>query len=109
MMSSPFQGPQSFTEITVSHNPHYSGNVFMTPVERANRLISDQPDLAELLLCFLVWATESKGDPEHEAELEAVEEFLYSKTEHSRAHREAHRRLLVKELSAVSPLTSTGP
>lgn len=81
----------------------------MSQVERFKPLISDQPDLAELLLCFLVWATESKGDPEHEAELEEVEEFLYSKTEHSRINREAHRRLLKKQLSTMAPVTSIGP
>jgi hypothetical protein len=80
----------------------------MTPVDRAKDLIADQPDKAESLLYFLVWATNSTDDPSHEAELEEVEEFLYSKTEHSRAHREAHRRLLLKDLMAVESITSSG-
>lgn len=101
---------RSFTEnLTVSHNPDSTVKCVMTPVERGRDLIADNPDKAESLLCFLVWATSSRDDPVHEAELEEVEEFLYSKTEHSRVNREAHRRLLERHLRGERPAISTVP
>jgi len=81
----------------------------MTPAELADNLIANQPDLAESLLYFLVWATSSRDDPAHEAQLEDVEERLYSRTEHSRVHREAHRRLILKQMAPPMSATSIVP
>jgi len=67
------------------------------PLEWASRIISEQPERSEDLYNLLVWATSSRDDPIHEAELDKVEQMIYAHTGDSNRHRESFRKSLLSE------------
>ena len=74
----------------------------MNSLTRARRIVSEHPDLAEDLYVLIVWATTNRDDPSHEAQLDAIEEVLYSKVQDSIRHRESFRKDLVARFEMES-------
>ena len=62
-------------------------------VELASTILNGQPD-PSTLLNFIVWMRSNRGDPIHEAEADAVEQYVYSQTEDCAHHLEAHKKTL---------------
>lgn len=69
----------------------HKGNAAMTPLECASRLIQNDSDNAAVLYDLLLYAR-LPPDPEHDAEMDGVEEMLFSKTEECIARRDEYRR-----------------
>lgn len=90
---------QSGNENATMRRPRYAspgaeshkGNAAMTPTECASRLIQNDSDNAAVLYDLLVYAR-MPNDPEHDAEMDGIEEMLFSKTDECINRREDYRR-----------------
>lgn len=63
----------------------------INPLACATRILRENPDFAEPLFDLFICAREGQG-ARIEAELDDVEDFLYSKTPHGVDQRERHKK-----------------
>ena len=70
----------------------------LDPTVLASTILSD-PENAVCLFQLIVWMRGNRGDPAHEAAIDALEEYAYSKTELCAKHREVDRRSFLMEVA----------
>lgn len=74
------------------------------PLALASTLLSDQPENAVCLFQLIVWMRGNRGDPAHEAEVDDLENYAYSRTEDCARHREVDRKAIL--LQSVTSIDS---
>lgn len=77
-------------------------SIAMTPLHSAMHLMQN-PQEAAMLYDLIVWLLSARDDPQHEAEIDEIEEAVYSRTPDCERHRESYRRSrLVREVTSDS-------